>query len=270
MNKLQPAFWKWTGVTLAVAALLAFVILTPPPLLRKIDYIGAAVCHRMPTHSFFVDGHQLPVCQRCTGTFTGALTGLLFHWGILRRRRYQRFPALWMWGVLAACFAFWGLDGVNSMTTDQFGVSILGYAPQPWLRLLTGTLMGMSMSVVLVPAFNLTLWKDGVDEHPLTDWKDLLLLILVELAQAALIYTLEPWLLYPIALYTTVGVTAMFILLGAMVWVMALGYDQRYASWRQAWLPFLWGVAFAALVIGGMDAVRLYILGSIDRIPGVM
>jgi hypothetical protein len=27
----------------------------------------------------------------------------------------------------------------------------------------------------------------------------------IELAQAALIYTLEPWLLYPIALYTTEG-----------------------------------------------------------------
>ena len=29
--------------------------------------IGGVICHQMPERSFFLDGHQLPVCARCTG-----------------------------------------------------------------------------------------------------------------------------------------------------------------------------------------------------------
>jgi hypothetical protein len=52
-----------------------------------------------------------------------------------------------------------------------------------------------------------------------------------------------------------------------MVWVMALGLDQTYTRWRQIWLPLLWGIAFAALIIGGMDALRLFLTGTIDGMP---
>ncbi|MGC9357518.1 MAG: DUF2085 domain-containing protein, partial [Anaerolineae bacterium] len=144
-----PTFWTWTGLLLATMAVIGFIFFTPPALLRKLDYVGAAVCHRIPSHSFFVAGEQLPVCQRCTGTFAGALLGLLFQWLVLRRRRSQRFPPLWIWLVMGLFFAAWGLDGFNSFTTfNGRSVGILGYEPQPWLRLLTGTLVGMSMSIV--------------------------------------------------------------------------------------------------------------------------
>jgi len=269
--------WTWTGILLAGAAVVAFVVLTPPSLLRKLDYVGAAVCHRIPSHSFFVAGRQLPICQRCTGTFNGALLGLLFQWLVLRRRKAQRFPALWVWGLMALFFALWGLDGFNSLlATGDTQFEILGvtvrsaYEPQPWLRLLTGTLVGMSMSVALVAAFNETMWADGRNERSLRGWRDLSPLLAVELAQAGLIYLLEPWMLYPLAIYSALGVLAMFVLLGAMVWVMALGLDQTYTGWRQTWLPMLWGIVFAALVIGGMDTLRLFLTGTIDGVPGLI
>jgi uncharacterized membrane protein len=264
-----PRVWKLLGSALALVALAAFVFLTEPPLLRRFDYVGAAVCHRIPSHSFFIDDHQLPLCQRCTGTFTGALTGLLFQWAILRRRRASRFPPLWVWGLMVFFLGLWGLDGFNSYSTLLTGTEegILGYAPQPWIRLLTGTLVGMSMSIVLVPAFNQALWGDGVGEPPLRGWRDLAPLIGVELAQAALIYTLHPWLLYPISIYSSLGVLAMFVLLGAMVWVMAVGREGCCLSWRGAWLPLLWGLVFAGLIVGGMDGLRFYLTGSVDQLP---
>ncbi|MFP4345652.1 MAG: DUF2085 domain-containing protein [Anaerolineales bacterium] len=276
MQKPVSRAWIWSGLVLAFVALVFFVFFTPPSLLRKADYIGAAVCHRLPEHSFFVDEHQLPVCQRCTGTFAGALTGILVHWLILRRRRAQRFPRPWVWALVGLSFLVWALDGVNSTLATTTGPVSLGeltlaalYEPRPWLRLLTGTLMGMSMSIVLVPAFNQTVWRDGVSEPTLRSWGDLSPLLAVELAQAAIIFLQPDWLLYPIALYSALGVVAMFVLLGAMMWTMALNREQAYGSWQELWLPLVWGLVFAALVIGTMDGMRLLLTGTLDGVPGL-
>jgi len=36
--------------------------------------LGSVICHQRPDRSFFWDGHQLPVCARCTGLYlSGAL-----------------------------------------------------------------------------------------------------------------------------------------------------------------------------------------------------
>lgn len=277
---------KWLGVILAIAGVIAFVVLTPGGFLRKLDYVGAAVCHRRPSHSFEIAEHQLPLCQRCTGTFPGALTGILVHWLLWRRRRSFRFPK---WPFLALCLVFaaaWGLDGVNSTTSDsQFyvlsqalierppGIGILGYAPQPWLRLLTGTLMGMSMSIILVPAFNQSVWADGEDVAALRSGHEFAALIAIELAMAASIFALEaiqaPVGLYAIAIYGTLGVLAMFTLLGAMMFVLILRKDGELRSWRQAWVPLVWGFVFALALVGLMDGTRLWMNGTIDGVPGL-
>ncbi|HQE93678.1 MAG TPA: DUF2085 domain-containing protein [Anaerolineae bacterium] len=266
-----PPFWVWGGIVLAFVGTALFVVLTPDGLLQKADIIAATVCHRLPSHSFFIAGRQLPLCQRCSGTFPGALTGLLVQWGVWRRRRSQRFPRWQMFAVVAVLAGIWVLDGFNSYTTMFTGRTegLLGYAPQPWLRLLTGVWMGMGMSIVLVPAFNQTMWADGEAEPALRSWSEFALLVVAELAMAGLIYLLEPVLLYPVALYSVAGVLTMFVCLGAMIFVLALGRDGVFGGWREIWLPFLWGVVFALVVIGGMNFLRLQITGTIEGVPGM-
>ncbi len=266
-----PRFWVWGGLLLALVGTTLFVVLTPAGLLHKADAIAAAVCHRIPSHSFFIDEHQLPLCQRCSGTFPGALTGLLVQWVVWRRRRSQRFPKWSIFVALAIFAGMWGLDGLNSYSTMLLGrpAGILGYAPQPWLRLLTGALMGMGMSIVLVPAFNQAMWADGEAAAPLRSWSEFAFLVVAELATAGLIYLLEPALLYPVALYSVAGVLAMFVLLGAMIFVMALGRDGAFTGWRQIWLPLVWGLVFALIVVGGMNFLRLKITGTIEGVPGL-
>ena len=39
--------------------------------------VGGVICHQRPERSFFVDGHQFPVCARCTGLYLSAAVGLL-------------------------------------------------------------------------------------------------------------------------------------------------------------------------------------------------
>ncbi len=276
----------WVGVGLALLGVIAFLVATPDGFLRKADYVGAAVCHRRLSHSFTVAGRQLPICQRCTGTFPGALVGMLVHWGLLRRRRATQFPR---WTLLAPAILFaalWGLDGVNSTTSDgQFaavlqrfvtrpeGVGLLGYAPQPWLRLLTGALMGMAMSIILVPAFNQSLWADGEATRTVRSWHELALLIAVELGMVGLVLVLEgsgsPAALYALAILSTLGIVTMFTLLGAMLLVLLTRRDATLHGWREAWVPLAWGVVFTLLIVAGMDAGRLWFSGTIDGVPGL-
>lgn len=268
-----PRGWMWAGLALAVIGWAAFLFITPGGVLRKTDYVAAAVCHRRPEHSFFVGDQQLPLCQRCSGTFPGALTGLLVQWLLWRRRRALRFPHWRFLLLMAALAAPWALDGVNSLTSElpwrEAGVGVLGYAPQPWLRLLTGILMGAAMSVFLAPAFNQTMWADGVEEPTVRSWREFALLSAIELAVGVVIYLAEPILLYPVAIYSALAVVALFTCLGAMIFVMALARDGTLHSWREAWVPLAWGLVFALLVIGGMDVVRFQLLGTIDGMPGI-
>lgn len=266
-----PRVWKWGGVILACIGLVLFLVLTPGSLLTKADYVGAAVCHRIPSHSFFIDEHQLPLCQRCSGTFPGALTGLLVQWVLWRRRRSQGFPRWPMLVALATFAALWGIDGLNSYSTFLLGrpEGFLGYAPQPWLRLLSGVLMGMGMSAILVPAFNQTLWADGKLERALRTWSEMVQLVVIELAVAGLIYLLEPVLLYPVTLYSVAGVLAMFVCLGAMIFTMGVGRDGTLTRWRDAWVPLVWGLVFGLAVIGVMNGLRLWITGTIQGVPGL-
>ena len=39
--------------------------------------ISRFLCHRMPERSFFIKGHQFPVCARCTGFYTGLVAYLI-------------------------------------------------------------------------------------------------------------------------------------------------------------------------------------------------
>lgn len=286
MTESFSPFVRWLGLALALIGLVTFIVLTPPGFLRKLDYVGAAVCHRRPDHSSEIADHQLPLCQRCTGTFPGALTGVLVHWLLWRRRRALQFPK---WPVFALAFLFaalWGLDGINSTTSDSHfhvlmqrfverppGIGLFGYAPQPWLRLLTGTLMGMSMSIVLVPAFNQSLWADGEDEATLRSRHDLALLIAVELGMAGVILLLEASqttvALYIVAIYSTLGVLTMFTLLGAMIFVLLLQRDGSLNGWREAVVPLTWGLVFALVIFGVMDGTRLWMNGTIDGVPGL-
>jgi uncharacterized membrane protein len=39
--------------------------------------VGSVICHQRPERSFFLDGHQLPFCARCTGLYLSAAVGLI-------------------------------------------------------------------------------------------------------------------------------------------------------------------------------------------------
>jgi uncharacterized membrane protein len=45
--------------------------------------VGSVICHQRPERSFFIDGHQLAVCARCTGLYLSGALGLMA-WPLLK------------------------------------------------------------------------------------------------------------------------------------------------------------------------------------------
>ena len=54
--------------------------------------IGAVICHQRPERSFFADGHQLPVCARCTGLYLSGAIALLGWWTVKAARQWRPMP----------------------------------------------------------------------------------------------------------------------------------------------------------------------------------
>ncbi|MBY0494433.1 MAG: DUF2085 domain-containing protein [Cyanobacteria bacterium] len=51
--------------------------------------VGSLICHQRPERSFFVGGHQLPVCTRCTGLYLSGAAGLIAWLGVKTVRRWR-------------------------------------------------------------------------------------------------------------------------------------------------------------------------------------
>ena len=127
-----------TIVVFAIVSLIVIAPLTAQSHLANSIYGGfAVVCHQLPERSYFIFGHKLAVCSRCTGLYAGfALTMLLYP--LLRPLRSVDWPPP-VWLVLAAV----------PMAID-FGLTFLGiWQNTHTSRLLTGLLLG-GVSVLYV------------------------------------------------------------------------------------------------------------------------
>jgi uncharacterized membrane protein len=51
--------------------------------------VGATICHQRPERSFFLEGHQLPVCARCTGLYLSGVLGFVAWLGVKSARHWR-------------------------------------------------------------------------------------------------------------------------------------------------------------------------------------
>lgn len=258
---------RWVAVGLAVLVLGTYLLLTPPGLLTKADWIGAAVCHRIPSHSFHVGERQLPLCARCTGTFPGALIGLLGQ-AALGRRRESGFPPAPILVLLVGFVLVMGVDGLNSYWNLMTGSPLL-YEPRQELRLITGTLNGLALSALLWPLVNFSLWRNPSPKPAIRDGLDLLILLLMEAPWVVLVLADVPPLLPLLALFSAAGVLTTLTLIFTVLVAMLSGRANRYSRWRDALTPLLLGFSLTLLLIGMMDLFRYGAFGTITGFPGM-
>lgn len=241
--------------------LLAWLLNTPAGLLGKADAVGYAVCHRIDLRSFHLGDRQLPLCIRCSGMYLGAMLGLVYQ--ALTRQRAGGFPPRSIWVVYAFFILAFALDGVNSYVHLFPGVTGL-YEPQHWLRLLTGTGMGLVVAGVLYPAFNQTVWQDWKNLPSISGLPSLAVLIFLALLVAGMVLTGNPLLLYPLALVSAAGVLVLLLLVYTMVSVMLLRRENRATRARQLFTPLVGGFGLALLQIALLDWLRFFFTGTWD------
>jgi uncharacterized membrane protein len=244
----------------AALVVAAWLMLTPGGLLGKADAIGYAVCHRIDIRSFHLGSRALPLCARCSGMYLGALVGMAGLTG-LGRLRHGRFPhptLLAMFGLFAAA---WAIDGVNSYLTLIPGAPH-AYEPNNTLRLITGTLMGLTLGMLVFTGFNQNAWRDWKDEPVLRSLPEVGLLLLLGAVVVALVLTENPLVLYPLALLSAAGVLVLLGMVYGVVVLLVLRRENRAQSWGGLALPLVAGVALAILQIGLLDLARYTLTGT--------
>jgi len=248
-------FWRWGAI--ALVALIFTLLLSPLwpiSILVKADAVAYAVCHRLPDHSFRLAGRQLPLCARCTGTFLGALWGFL---GLVTKGRASRFPPVKVLILLVGFIILMGVDGLNSY------LSFIGaphlYEPHNALRLITGTLYGLSLSILVFPVLNFTVWKEPKPNEALSGFKELSILLVGALFIVLIVQAQIGALLYPLALASALGVLVIFTLVNTLLILVVSGREGQAITWRDALLPLALGLGATLLEIGAVGFARAQI-----------
>lgn len=263
---------SWVVPIAAIAAVIAWFIISPEGALGKLDAIGYAVCHRIDARSFHIDDRQLPLCARCTGEFYAAGLALLFQ-AIVSGRR-SKLPSRGVMAVLFAFFVAFGVDGSNSylylLKQTSGGLEQIPnlYIPNHTLRLFTGSGMGIALAAMLYPVINQSLWRVQ-DDRPALEWKQLGILVAGIIVINLLILTDSPFILYPIAYISALGTLSLLVIVFGLLWTIIMKQDNTFENPRQLWLAFAAGLTLALLLVLSIDLVRLQFTGTWSGFPGL-
>ncbi len=169
---------------------------------------------------------QLPLCSRCIGMYLGAAVGSVFLLSGKQRSGFADKKTLFILLGFLILFAF---DSINSFLQLLPGVPFL-YKSQNWLRLLTGSGMGLAIPVMLVPIVNGTLWKNSLPEPIISTWKTLFIIIGVIVILDATVLTGNPYILMLFAVLTPLTVVGILTLVYCVLWMMILKKDARLVT----------------------------------------
>jgi uncharacterized membrane protein len=250
-------------ILIAAGALVVLGFLLFPPLapLEKANLIGYSICHQIPDRSFYLAGHRLPLCARCTGTYLGVAIGFAMI-ALLGRWRAAEMLPTWMMVVAVGFIGIMGIDGINSYLYLLRGQPFL-YLPQNWLRAATGSLNGIALALIVTPIFNFTLWKDPPQERPVKSVWELLGILAAAAAVVAVVQAEPGWLLYPVSLLTTAGVLWMLTLVNTMILLILFRQDSQSQTWRDALASLLPGLIATLIELTFMGTFRYFLTGTL-------
>jgi hypothetical protein len=165
----------------------------------------------------------MPLCARCTGEFNAAAIALIFQAAVSPRR--SRLPGRGIAAVLVGLFLAFAFDGSNSylalmksMEPGTLAAIPALYITNSVTRVFTGSGMGLVLASVLYPMFNQSVWQQPRPERAL-NWRKFGVLVGLLLVLDLGIITESPFVLYPVALLSALGVLALLTMVFSIVWI---------------------------------------------------
>jgi uncharacterized membrane protein len=128
----------WATVITAALGLLVFIALAIPflsyfgldDISKPLFFALHLVCAQIPSHSFYIFGHQLGLCERNLSIYSSMFIGSLIF--VLTKKRLPGIP-WWVWLIMLLPIAWDGL-------TQMFGLR-----ESDWiLRVVTGSIFGFA------------------------------------------------------------------------------------------------------------------------------
>ncbi len=141
----------WATMITCVLGILVFAALSVPflsyfgldAISKQIFFALHMICAQVPSHSFYIFGHQLGMCARNFSIYASMFVGSLIF--VLSKKRIPGIP-WWLWILMILPMA---IDG----TTQMFGLR-----ESTWeLRVLTGTLFGLGNVWFALPLIQKTI-----------------------------------------------------------------------------------------------------------------
>jgi uncharacterized membrane protein len=143
-TKRPLGFWLISAA--AVSFLVALIFAAPlaaaggHPAWAEVIYRGFGIlCHQRPDRSYFIEGHKLGVCARCTGLYAGFAVTLLLYPLIRSLRNNVNPPRIYL--ILAA------IPLAIDFSLTFFGI----WENTHTSRLLTGALLGSVAVFYVMP-----------------------------------------------------------------------------------------------------------------------
>lgn len=265
-------------LALSVLLVMAFYAVTDSShlthnhVLNGADWLSYAICHRITSRSFVVNGpdevgRQFPLCARCAGMYLGVTLVFVTLW-LAGRLRWSGLPPWPILLVLAGFIGIMGIDGLNSYSHFFPNAPHL-YEPRNWLRLVTGMGTGLAMGSMTFPALTQTLWREQIDRPVIGTGRELAGLILAAGMVVLLLLSNQPELLYVMALVSTAGILLMVLAINIILLLVLLRRDGRATSWREAAVPLTIGVVLAVVELSTISLLRFNLTGTMIGFPGL-
>ena len=141
----------WATLLTCMLGIIVFAALSVPflsyfgldAISKQIFFMLHLVCAQIPSHSFYIFGHQLGMCERNFSIYASMfIASLVF---VLSKKRLPGIP-WWLWVLMILPMA---LDGTTQM---------VGLRESTWLlRVLTGTLFGLGNLWFALPLIQKTI-----------------------------------------------------------------------------------------------------------------
>jgi len=221
---------------------------------KILTWFLSGVCHQIPERCFLFNGMALPLCARCTGTFSGAFVSLLILW-IGKRRRASNLPPPHIIAMLIAFILLWALDGLNSVLSVIPDLPHL-YEPHNLLRFATGYLEGLALSVLLLPVFNHIVWErpDEARAVERTSWF-LLPLLIMALAMGFIQMGVESVIL-TMFISAVLGLLTLLTMVNGMLICIGLKWEGQSRRGRDLVLPLVLGMLAGVIEVSIMATGR--------------